>query len=513
MNVFGFGFLLMASLVGGLIAVFADNLGRTLGKKRLTFLKMRPRRTAQVFTFAAGALIPLLSVGAVFFLSADVRRWFAEGPQVVEERDRLSSEVKELGSTRENLNAEIARMQESAKGLTTQISDLRGQLAENQKRLTDLTKRKAEVEARVKVLDGRIRLLNGKVATADKRLAETQRALLTMTRERDSLGKELPTLRAQRTLLIEDRDDAIEELDEATRENERITRQNESLISTNSQLQRQINDAEQKLKDLQGDYDRQLQNLERDLERVRIDRDEIRGQIRTAEQQLQQILKLSRDISGGSRTQAIMYRMGEEIARIQVPARLTRENAANELSRLLRAARADAEERGAKPYGNTASADIVERVIDGRLVSAEEQMQAIIGRLAGLSDDLVLVATSSLNAFVGEPVSVEIQSFRNPLVFEEGTMVAEGRIEGDRPEEIIIAQIQEFVARQIRDLARSKGMVPTLGQEERYGVLPQNTLIELMRSARANDRRVRIQAFAPKDIRAGEPLNLDFRIR
>lgn len=513
MNVFGFGFLLMASLVGGLIAVFADNLGRTLGKKRLTFLKMRPRRTAQVFTFTAGALIPLLSVGAVFFLSADVRRWFAEGPQVVEERDRLSGEVKELGTTREQLNAEIARMQESAKGLTTQISDLRGQLSENQKRLADLTKRKAEVEARVTSLNIRIRSLDAKVAEADKKILSAQNALLSMTKERDRLNKELPTLRSQRTLLIEDRDDAYAELDDATRENERITRQNTDLIASNKKLEEQIGEAETKLGDLQANYDRQLGLLERDLERVRLDRDDIRTQIRTAEQQLQQILKLSRDISGGSRTQAIMYRMGEEIARIQVPSRLTRENAANELSRLLRAARAEAEDRGAKPYGNTASADIVERVIDGRLVTAEEQMQAIIGRLSGLSDDLVLVATSSLNAFVGEPVSVEIQSFRNPLVFEEGAMVAEGRIEGDRPEEIIIQQIQDFVTRQIRDLARSKGMVPTLGQEERYGTLSQNTLIELMRSARANDRRVRIQAFAPKDIRAGDPLTLDFRIR
>src|SRR5215216_132696 len=97
MDVFGVGFLLLACLVGGLIAVFADNLGRTLGKKRLTFMKMRPRRTAQVFTFAAGALIPLMTAAAIMWSSEGVRRWFIEGPGVIVQRDQLRRDVNKLG--------------------------------------------------------------------------------------------------------------------------------------------------------------------------------------------------------------------------------------------------------------------------------------------------------------------------------------------------------------------------------------------------------------------------------
>lgn len=513
MNVFGFGFLVMVSLVGGLIAVFADNLGRTLGKKRLTFLKMRPRKTAQVFTFTAGALIPLLSVGAVFWLSADVRRWFAEGPRIVDERDRLSGEVKELASTRSQLDGEIQRLQTSAKGLTTQITDLQGQLKANQVRLADLTKRKAEVEGRVKILDGRIRSLDAKIAQTQKDLLAAQKAIEGKEHEFGLLTRQTDILQKQFNLLNADLKSSYDENERLYDENEKLTGSITKLNETRIDLEGKIRAAETKLSEVEANYAKQLGTLERELERVRIDRDDIKSQIQNAQTVLQQILKTTTDISGGSRTQPVMYQMGEEIARIQVPAGLSPEDAANELSRLLRAARAEAEDHGAKPRDSVASANIVERVIEGRLVSPEDQMKSIVNRLTGLSDDLVLVATSSLNAFVGEPVSIEIQSFRNPIVFEEGTMVAEGRVEGDRPEEIIVAQISEFVTKQIRDLARSKGMVPTLGQEERYGMLPQNTLIELMRSARANDRRVRIQAFAPKDIRAGDPLTLEFRIR
>lgn len=516
MNVFGFGFLILASLLGGLIAVLADNLGRTLGKKRLSIMKMRPRKTAQVFTFGAGALIPLLSVGAVFILSADVRRWFAEGPRVVEERDRLSNEVKALDLARDRLDGEIQRLQASAKGLSTEVASLKTELATNQKKLVENEKllsssqrRVAEGQARVRALDRRIDTLDRQIELTAKQLEDTKGSLLTITLQRDELRTELGRLETSRDYVINERDDAYDELREADAENQRLTNINAELIRSNSDLESQIEQTKQSLAQVQ----REKQEAEQEREEANIEIDGLRGAIQSAQEQLQQILRLSRDISGGSRTQPVMYRMGEEITRIQIPANLSSDAAANELSRLLRAARAEAEDRGAKPYGNNASADIVERVIDGVTVSPEEQIQRIVRRLSGLSDPLVLVATSSLNAFVGEPVSVEIQSFRNPIVFEAGTMVAEGRIEGDRPEEIIIAQITEFVTRQIRDLARSKGMVPTLGQEERYGLLPQNTLIELMRSARANDRRVRIQAFAPRDIRAGDPLTLDFRIR
>src|SRR5690349_6355086 len=97
MDVFGIGFVLVICVLSGIVAVVADNLGRTLGKKRLSvksrFIKLRPRRTAQLFTFGAGVIIPLLTLVSVMLLSADVRQWFAEGPDLIRQRDVLTEEV------------------------------------------------------------------------------------------------------------------------------------------------------------------------------------------------------------------------------------------------------------------------------------------------------------------------------------------------------------------------------------------------------------------------------------
>ena len=208
------------------------------------------------------------------------------------------------------------------------------------------------------------------------------------------------------------------------------------------------------------------------------------------------------------------FRMGQELARVQAPANMTKAQAEDQLSRLVRSARSEAEQQGAKARGDIPPAGIMDRMDpDGRMITSAMQRQRMVDALVGLSEEVVLVATSSLNAFLGEPVSLDVQSFRNPIVFTQGEMVAEARIDGDRSDEAIVDQISEFVTTQVKERAKEGGMIPTLGVEQGYGVLPQNTLLELVRSARANNRRVRIQAIAPSDIRAGDALILVYRIR
>ena len=215
-----------------------------------------------------------------------------------------------------------------------------------------------------------------------------------------------------------------------------------------------------------------------------------------------------------SRKLPMAFRLGQELARVQAPAKMTKAQADDQISRLVRAARSEAEQQGAKPRGDIPPAGIMDRMDpDGRMVTSEMQRQRIVDRLAGLSEEVVLVATSSLNSFLGEPVSLDVQSFRNPLVFNQGELVAESRVDGDRPDEEIVDQITTFVTTQVKDAAKEGGMIPTLGVEQGYGVLPQSTLLELVRSARANNRRVRIQAIALSDIRAGDSLTLLYRIR
>src|SRR3954471_22386668 len=93
--------------LGGVIAYFADRLGRNLGKKRLSLFGLRPRHTAELLTVAAGALIPVITIVIVMVVSRDVREWLLNGPAIVQQqRDavkRLDDAQKDLIHTQEQL--------------------------------------------------------------------------------------------------------------------------------------------------------------------------------------------------------------------------------------------------------------------------------------------------------------------------------------------------------------------------------------------------------------------------
>ena len=117
MDLTSFGFVGLVIVLGGVIAFYADRLGRYLGKKRLSIFGMRPRHTAALLTIAAGVLIPLVTVLIVVAASQDVRLWLVEGRQAVEQVKGLRGQVKGLEESRKAIDEEI-------QSKTAQVGDL-----------------------------------------------------------------------------------------------------------------------------------------------------------------------------------------------------------------------------------------------------------------------------------------------------------------------------------------------------------------------------------------------------
>lgn len=70
---FGIRTILTLLITGGIIAVVGDYIGKSIGRKRLTVFKLRPRHTAFMITIITGMLISLITVGVVLSLSQDTR--------------------------------------------------------------------------------------------------------------------------------------------------------------------------------------------------------------------------------------------------------------------------------------------------------------------------------------------------------------------------------------------------------------------------------------------------------
>ncbi len=83
-------------LVGGGIAYLADWLGLTLGKKRLTVGKLRPRDSARLLTVIAGALIALLTFGILLLANHGFYIAISRGADILRHNRELSHENKTL---------------------------------------------------------------------------------------------------------------------------------------------------------------------------------------------------------------------------------------------------------------------------------------------------------------------------------------------------------------------------------------------------------------------------------
>ena len=70
---FGINILLLIIIVGGVVAYIGNYIGRSIGRKRLSIFKLRPRYTAMLFTILTGIAIALLTMVVILMISRDAR--------------------------------------------------------------------------------------------------------------------------------------------------------------------------------------------------------------------------------------------------------------------------------------------------------------------------------------------------------------------------------------------------------------------------------------------------------
>jgi hypothetical protein len=216
-----------------------------------------------------------------------------------------------------------------------------------------------------------------------------------------------------------------------------------------------------------------------------------------------------------SRVAPLTFRIQEEVARTSVDEGMSQANAEAAMNRLLRAARLAAIERGARPNDEYPEASIVERrdPETKEVISGEELQRQIVRQIVGSRQPLVMVAYSSLNAFKGEPVSLDVVVYPNPLVYRHNQLVAESRIDGRRDDGEIYRQVADFVGTKLREQVRQDKMIPRAGTEDSLVDVPPATVAKLAYDIKAAERPVRLLALATVDTRAGGPLKLTFQTR
>ncbi|MBX3118482.1 MAG: DUF3084 domain-containing protein [Fimbriimonadaceae bacterium] len=502
MDVGSIGFLLLMALMGGGIAVFADRLGRKLGKSRHTLFGMRPRKTAEVLTFAAGFLIPIVTLLVVIAISSSYRQWFVRGAQAYEDAKRYEKQAADLQEQVDNL---MKLKEQTAKDFEQKNKEL----------LTVLQQRK-EIEAKRLALQGQVATLNsdiGKLNAGVRKLQEQTAKInaqyLASKKDYDRVKMSFD-IQNDRFKEISIRNTEIERANaQLERDQEKLRTEVEGLQGKITELEKERTDLEQQVAQAKADYQKELNGLNNQLNAAKLSLTETQRQLSEAQRDY---VKLQNTF-GYARTQRITYYQNEELVRVFLPPRLTEEQARGLLNSLLRQSITAAEARGAAANETPSAAMIMPAGPEGAEVSTREQIELIIQRIRNLPDYTFIAATSRLNAFVNEPVALEVRLFHNPVIYEVNEQIADVRIDGSRSDGEIFDELTKFFSEIVRPEAIKKGMIPTLGSESGLGSLSTSDVLQLIRRIRDVNAPVRVSAHAVKQTRAGDRLEFVFRFR
>jgi uncharacterized protein (DUF3084 family) len=505
--------LILFVLLGGGIAVFADELGRRIGKKRLTLgRRFRPKTTARIITFISGAMITLITTALITAVSSDVRVWLREGHRAVEERDRLNKEVGGLRKEQDDLkNANSVFKVENGKLLATR-TELQGRVKDQQNKLAELQKRYSESEARVAGL-------NNKMGGLNLRLALVNRSISIKTKEKEAA--EASRRSAQKSLQI--LNGTYHTLDSQFRQMFIRERDLDSKLQAKEKevtaKQQEIAAKEQEIADKKATIDA----ADAEIKRLTGDKDSLQGEIVAAQAEIRdkrnELAQLNTKLGEFEnsaikvRLTPLIYAMGEELLRLPIPAGISKAQVREKIELALVKAKDVAREHGAKQRNQVDFADMTPIVDEqNNPISVEAQKNMLASRLAGSPEEQVLIITSFSNAFVNEGVFVRINGIPNPVVYNPGQTLAEIRVDGRQEPAKILKSLNELGPR-IRTRALSDKMIPIQKGDMSLGSVSAEDILLLVRQIQDSGGSVRVRARAKRQTRAADPLELDFDVR
>lgn len=491
-------FLILVIVLGGFIALYADRFGRELGKKRLRLGKLRPRRTAEIIVFTAGVVAPLLAILVLVLVSAEARHWIQRGYKAVQDARNAEAARSLAVQQYESVLTKTRQLEALINDLEERLEEGRKQSEKYSAQAFASEKRAEEAMRKASGLDRRVFELGGQVKERQATLTKVQEDLVSSRDRLNSLSQSYNTLRNQR-------DEAYNEVGRLGDEITDLEAEIKAGTGNLKELEGQLQSKQAELRLAEATYRETLGKLNQDLEALNEELGRAQTRLGAAQFRLSQVAMTSA-------TERVIFNVGEEVTRLPVNRQLSASEAQRALDTALRSARSIAADRGARPNADGYEADLFDRTTDDqRVIPVAQQREAIIRALTGRGQESLLVISAPVNAFRGQFVPLDVQIFNNPVVFQEGELLGEERIEANASASRIIEQVTNLLGGTVRQRAIDRRMIIPEGGE--VGRITPGEVVELVSSIKNLQRVVRLQAIAKQETRAGGPLLIDFRLR
>lgn len=188
-------FAVVLAVAGGFIAWLGDWLGTKVGKKRMTFWKLRPRHTAMLYTIVSGGLISLLTLTVLIASDNAFKRALLEGPRLVLQNEDYKHQIKQKEA---QAQTETRHAAEKAR----QAAEAQRKFDEAQKKLEPIQKQLASVQANLTTTTKQLTDARQKVVSAQKQVQTEQGNVLAARRQVSEATGRVQALQTKRKHLI-----------------------------------------------------------------------------------------------------------------------------------------------------------------------------------------------------------------------------------------------------------------------------------------------------------------------
>ena len=196
------------TLATAVIAYWSDNLGKKLGKKRVSLWNMRPRTTATFLTIASSWVIMVFTLVVLLAIYSPLRQALWHYQSVKDQERKLSISARALKKQVGGLQGQLTDLQNQTSYLQRQVASATKHLDEVSKQLG--TSKTAAQQARK---EREVAQRDASAAQADAKLAR-QNASAATKRERQAT-QNLGLVTHQRNSTQQQRDQAQEQLNNA----------------------------------------------------------------------------------------------------------------------------------------------------------------------------------------------------------------------------------------------------------------------------------------------------------
>ncbi|HOX28707.1 MAG TPA: DUF3084 domain-containing protein [bacterium] len=178
----GIALVLLLIVLSGLIAFIGDYVGRKAGKRRITFLNLRPRQASKIITVLTGAMIVSVTLGVLFLFSSYARTSFFGLQRLISELKHQKKEIQvsTIKYRREEarLSAEVEQSRRESRAVAeklqrnqSELDKILGEINMKSVKLTELQETHKKTSAELKKLSSETSELRAKKNKLEKDIA------------------------------------------------------------------------------------------------------------------------------------------------------------------------------------------------------------------------------------------------------------------------------------------------------------------------------------------------------